>query len=367
MSLAPKIVEIRVRKLDLPFKMVFSHALASRERMDSVLVRATLSDGSTGFGESTPRSYVTGETSKSTLAGVRTAADRLVGTSVSSVDDIERSLEAWNDQPAVRCALEIALLDALGHSKDQSVLSMLGASSRGSVEYSGTISSGTPDTARKFAAMCAKFGFRQVKMKFVADHQTNLELIKVVRSVLAEDVELRGDANGAWKLDEARIYIPELADAGVAIFEEPLTPGALDEYRELHRHLGGKVTIVVDESVSSPGAANWFIANGGADRLLLKVSKQGGIGSTIRLANRAREAGMGVHLGCHVGESSLLSAAGRVVAAHVELEALEGSYGPHLLERDVCDHSIGFGDRGFAEVDVQSPGLGVSVLAGLFD
>jgi L-alanine-DL-glutamate epimerase-like enolase superfamily enzyme len=62
-----------------------------------------------------------------------------------------------------------------------------------------------------------------------------------------------------------------------------------------------------------------------------------------------------------VGESSLLSAAGRLLAATLpEYEALEGSYGTRLLERDVTDNPFEFGPGGEAIVQ-HGPGLGVAV------
>ena len=70
---------------------------------------------------------------------------------------------------------------------------------------------------------------------------------------------------------------------------------------------------------------------------------------------------MRVQVGCQVGESSLLSAAGRLLAATLpEFEALEGSTGRRLLEHDVTDEPYEFGPGGFAGVQ-QTPGLGVSV------
>ena len=70
---------------------------------------------------------------------------------------------------------------------------------------------------------------------------------------------------------------------------------------------------------------------------------------------------MRVQVGCQVGESSLLSAAGRLLAATLPgFEALEGSYGTRLLENDVTDEPYEFGPGGYAVVQ-QTPGLGITV------
>ena len=58
---------MRIRKLTafivrLPLKRPFKHASAAREDSHNVLVRCELNDGTSGWGEGVPRSYVTGET-----------------------------------------------------------------------------------------------------------------------------------------------------------------------------------------------------------------------------------------------------------------------------------------------------------------
>jgi len=54
-----------------PFKQTFRHALQSREESDAVIIKIAGSDGRTGFGESLPRSYVTGETTETMVARIR--------------------------------------------------------------------------------------------------------------------------------------------------------------------------------------------------------------------------------------------------------------------------------------------------------
>ena len=53
---------LHARALQIPFKVAFSHASASRDTTHSLWVEVTLHDGSVGYGEGCPRDYVTGET-----------------------------------------------------------------------------------------------------------------------------------------------------------------------------------------------------------------------------------------------------------------------------------------------------------------
>ena len=79
---------MRIRQLTayvvrLPLKRPFTHASATRQESENVLVRCELADGTIGWGEGVPRSYVTGETPDGCLAQLadnaagRTAGGRL--------------------------------------------------------------------------------------------------------------------------------------------------------------------------------------------------------------------------------------------------------------------------------------------------
>src|SRR4051794_19503334 len=52
----------------LPLKRPFAHASATRHDSDNITVRCELADGTSGWGEGVPRSYVTGETPQGCLA-----------------------------------------------------------------------------------------------------------------------------------------------------------------------------------------------------------------------------------------------------------------------------------------------------------
>jgi muconate cycloisomerase len=76
----------------------------------------------------------------------------------------------------------------------------------------------------------------------------------------------------------------------------------------------------------------------------------------------AQAAGILCQLGCHVGETSILSAAGRHFALTVPLLSyVEGSFSSHLLVRDVVLRPVAFNGGGMA-YELPGPGLGVEVL-----
>ena len=75
----------------------------------------------------------------------------------------------------------------------------------------------------------------------------------------------------------------------------------------------------------------------------------------------AQRSGMGVQLGCHPGETALLSAAGRHLAGRVAgLRYVEGSYDRHILGANLTSQDLTFRYGGWAQ-PLDGPGLGVEV------
>jgi muconate cycloisomerase len=79
------------------------------------------------------------------------------------------------------------------------------------------------------------------------------------------------------------------------------------------------------------------------------------------LAQLARQHGLGYQLGCQIGESALLSAAGRHFACTVaDLRYVEGSYDRHLIHEPLGIQDITLGWGGWAPA-LPGPGLGVQI------
>jgi len=95
--------------------------------------------------------------------------------------------------------------------------------------------------------------------------------------------------------------------------------------------------------------------------LNVRLSKCGGILPSLRIIGLAQRVGLGVQLGCHPGETSLLSAAGRHVASRVAgLRYVEVSYDRHILAANLTSRDLTFGYGGRAR-PLKLVGLGVDV------
>jgi muconate cycloisomerase len=201
-------------------------------------------------------------------------------------------------------------------------------------------------------------GMRHVKLKVGFDD--DVARVGAVREALGPDVSLRLDANGAWTFDRAVAVLNAVGPLGIAAVEQPLARGPVDDLARLRQATA--VPVMVDESLVTEADADALIEAKAADFFNVRVSKCGGLARSLAIAARATAVGVGVQVGSQVGETAILAAAGRHLAAALpEIAFVEGSFGTLLLTEDVSVESVRFGHRGEAPL-LTGPGLGIRVM-----
>ena len=125
--------------------------------------------------------------------------------------------------------------------------------------------------------------------------------------------------------------------------------------------------IMLDESLCSVADAQRAIEWGLCDLFNIRLSKCGGFVPSLQLAALAARHGLGYQLGCQVGETAILSGAGRQFATSVKgIRYLEGSFDRHLLDNWLSPDDITFGRGGWAPM-LTGSGLGVTIDPGMVD
>jgi muconate cycloisomerase len=362
-----RLVSATVYALRIPFLESVRHSLAGRTWSDSVVVRVADDEGAEGFGEAAPRPYVTGETPAHVVAHLTRvlwpAVRRIVPPTLRGPADLD-ALECLvpDGEPdagrhhAARAALELALVDWALRRGGISAAALL-PPRRSPVVYGGVISAEAPGQAARQARWARLAGLRQVKVKVgVGD---DVARVTAVREVLDAGVTIRADANGAWTPTEAPAAIERLARCGVASVEQPIPRASLAIWAGLRSE--SALPLVADESVVTAADADALVAARAVDAINVRVSKCGGFARSVAIARRAIAAGLEVHVGSHVGETAILAAAGRHLAAGLERVAhVEGSYGTLLLVEDVSDDGLRFGHGGEAPL-LTGAGWGVGI------
>lgn len=362
----------------LPLKRSFSHASATRHESDNVVVQCELTNGTTGWGEGVPRRYVTGETPEGCLAQLAaTPLGELLWADCNSWPEVINLCDRFRppvdrDDPrgcygnALRCAVELSILDAFGRAFGEPVSSVTRHFAPAlplvtylrSVRYGVVIESGHRGLRRK-SLVRRYYGFRDCKVKVGADGDNDLDRLGVVRRWVGARMDLRLDANEAWRADELRAKVEPLLKFQISSVEQPVPHSEVGRLAELRKAIG--VSIMLDESLTSMVDARAAIAMRTCDLFNIRLSKCGGFLQSLRLAAVAHAAGLGFQLGCHPGESGILSAAGRHWACTVAgIRYLEGSYDRHLFRRLLTNENITFGLGGRARA-IERPGLGITI------
>lgn len=371
-----RVKEITAWQVRIPLKKPIQHASHTRTETDNLVVRVRLDDGTEGFGEGVPREYVTGETIDSALALLKQSDlcsqlddCRDFAWAIGVAERMRLAPIAADDRGckgnAARCALELALLDAFGkHFREPiSAVTMRLApdlyESKDRVRYSGAITSAKGWKARFAAWKMWIYRFSQLKIKVGIEGQDDVDRVGAIRNRVGRTMDLRVDANEAWTLENVRAKILELKPFGISSVEQPLPHENVAAMREVRKEVG--VPIMHDESLCGMIDAERAVQGETCDLFNLRLSKCGGFIASLRLAQYAKLHGLGYQLGCQVGETALLSAAGRHFAASVkDIRYVEGSYDRHLVREPLAVDDITFGWGGWAPA-LAGPGLGITV------
>ncbi len=359
---------VQLSSFPVAFRWRFSHASASRSQAENVIL--TLGTRTQAhYGEACPRPYVTGETQQSVAAFLSAQAAAL-SAKVGSLDDLRVWMETnrglIDANPSAFGAIELALLDRLGHGQEQTFEALIGGAQRGGpFRYSAVIGAGGFVGFLAQALAYRTAGFFDVKLKLGRDPALNLDKAKWLRRLFGRRLRLRVDANNLWP--DASTCIKELGALRPYIWavEEPLKANDLAGCRAVSSSLDLK--IILDESCCRIEQLDDLTREPDCWVINLRISKMGGILRSLEFAKAAAARNLPMIIGAHVGETSLLTRASLAVAACVPEAplAMEGAFGTRLLKADLVTDPIMFARSGLLAPDVGSwrrrPGNGLSI------
>ncbi|QGJ71716.1 Muconate cycloisomerase I [Planctomycetales bacterium 10988] len=393
-----RVVQLTAYRVKLPLKKEIKHASATRRESENLVVCVRLENGITGWGEGVPRPYVTGESPAGAMQQLAaTDLEAQLGKDCHTWEEVfamcegfapvttaavessehceatagmltqEAAEERGCSANALRCAVELALLDAFGKHWQKPLFELTKLyppaepirKEPEQVRYSTAI---TAESSRKEIVSALKmrlFNFHQCKVKVGFSPEKDARRLRRIRRILGPGVDIRVDANEAWPLGEVVERMSLLKRASISSVEQPVAHAEVGGLSDVRQEL--KVPIMLDESLTGTFDAERAIREGMCDLFNLRLSKCGGFLACLRLAALAHANGLGYQLGCHPGESGILSAAGRHFACTVTMiRYLEGSYDRFILQENLTKKHVSFRYSGKAVV-IMEPGLGVSV------
>jgi O-succinylbenzoate synthase len=279
----------------------------------------------------------------------------ILGQDLGHPQDFIDRVAKFRGHQLARAGLEMALWDLFGHAAGESLFEMFGGVKR-KVEVG--VSIGLQEDDQVLLNVVADYvtkGYRRVKLKIKPGR--DVQMIHRVRSEYP-DLMLQVDANSAYQLDDAHIFIA-MDDQDLTLIEQPLAEDDLVDHRHLQAQL--ETDICLDESILCLRHARQAVELGSCRVINIKPGRVGGLLEAKRIHDYCL--GVGVPVWCggmletNIGRASNLamaSLAGFTLPS--DISASERYY-----ERDIAEPSFYLNDDSTIDVP-QAPGLGIQVI-----
>lgn len=352
-----------IRRVDaipvaLPLKNPVTMSAEVVAAAQNLLVRMETADGTVGWGEASSAPTMTGDTLGGLVAAVRDhLAPMLIGKDARTWPALRAALHrALLGNGGAHSAVEMAVLDLIGHATGQRLIDIVARPRRNAVKPMWLLGNKTADedVAEAHAKQAAGFDFFKLKIG-VKPLAKEIAIAFAVREALP-DTPLCADANCGLTLAAARRYIEKTRKAKLMFVEQPLAYDDIDSLKKLAR--GTKVPLGVDEGIHSLADIEAH-ARAGASGVSLKVIKLGGITAAIAAGKLCHRLGLSVNIAAKIAESSISSAA----ALHLACAVPKADWGVSLthfyLAEDIVRRPLPLKNGLVALPD--GPGLGVEV------
>lgn len=362
-----KINKINIYKLLLPFSGEFIHSLRKRSSVNNIVVEIITDQKEIiGYGEGAPRSYVTGETQESAADGTRYLINNYPFSwelnDIAQIWGFVDSLPYEKDHNSSICALEMALLDTLARKQSRPVTGYCPSCfSTDTIHYGAAIPLGSGKRVKEIYRLINEMKVKKLRLKMGKDLKENTDKIETVKRMFGDDCDLRIDVNGAWNRELAFAHIPLIKRSKVKVIEQPMPPDDLDisEFADEMQKCG--VIMMADELACTKSDVERIINDGHYKMINVRLSKCGGLRRSLDIIELIRSKGISFQIGCQLGESGILSAAGRALCLLCrDAVYYDGSYDPFLLKENITTKDVSFGVGGKAG-PLEGPGLGVEV------
>lgn len=367
------IEHVAIHRRSIPLRRPFVTALRTVDAVDALLVEVRDSDGRRGWGEAPTSWRVTGESVPGVTAAITgPLRDAVLGLDCDDPEAASEALErAVVRNASARMALDCAIYDLAAQAGGVTLGDYLAGREthlRRHVRTDVTLSAVRDRTEEEDLVRTAieyvRAGFDTLKIKVGAGGDDVGTIIRV-RQAVGPRVTLRLDANQAWTPQQALGTIGSLEDAhvDVAIIEQPVHRDDLEGLALVSR--ASQTPIMADESLWTRRDLREILRDRAVDMINIKLAKTGGLREALALVRAARDAGIGVIMGCmaetHVGVAAAAALAAVVDARVAEPSIAHDLDGGLLLMRSPVLGGVHY-DGPLLELSA-SPGLGIEDLA----
>lgn len=365
-----KITKIETMIIEIPVEnpYVFSHGVL--KAFSNVIVLIYTDENIVGIGESSyvPGGGVSEETPESTKPIIdKYLAPAIIGDDPFDIESIHQKMDAIIPRNLIaKCGIDLGLWDFIGKALNLPAYKLLGGEVNPKIHCTYTLSIDTPQNMAEQAFFRKKQGYKTLVVKIGRDPNTDIDRLMAVREAVGAKINIRLDANEAYRPDQAIRIIRKMEKYEPEFVEEPVKRWDLDGMAKVTKAVD--VPISSDESNTSIESAAKLLRKGAADILNIKISKNGGLYKSKKIAALAEAHG----IPCIVGGANTYEI-GRQACRHfavctAQVEADAGSEGcapasqskiDDVTKRIITYNDVTKGD-GYVEV-LEGAGLGVEI------
>ncbi|HEX5093576.1 MAG TPA: mandelate racemase/muconate lactonizing enzyme family protein, partial [Burkholderiales bacterium] len=248
---------LHIYRLPYVREVVWANA---RESAGIFALLALESEGHTGIAEGTLKDTWSGVSPGSLRASLEDfLIPRLSAVDLADEAAVNRAFAGIPDNRLAKGLIESACWTLRAAAAGQPLWQLWGTGPEREVAW--TVTRQPPSAMAKEAAeVCARFGFRVLKVKGGQGVDVDLRALQEIRTAVGEGVELYVDANSHYGRDEAAGYVRRLAEAGVTVAEDPCPLQPDGHFEALQRD--SRIPILVDRSCASREDAALYLERG---------------------------------------------------------------------------------------------------------
>ena len=353
LRLAPaNLAAVRWRPFRLPMRHRFEAAHGGLDDREGVLIELVGADGVTGIGEASPMASIGGGTLAHVLALLQVQAAALLQD-----DPLAALPAAGTGVAALRCAIDVAVLDLEGRRRGLPIARLLSENAAEAVTVNAIIGVGPASEVAAYGREAVAGGYRVLKLKVgVGVLEDDIARVTALREACPE-ATIRLDANGAWTEAQALEALRAFHPLAVELLEQPVAAADVEALARVRAN--APLRIAVDEALNEPARALEVIRRKAADLLVLKPMVLGGLRPAFALAQAAALTGIGAFATTTFDSSVGTAAAGHLAAA-LPTDAAHGLGTGEHLAADLLAQTLVAHD-GWLRVPTEGGGLGLTV------
>lgn len=293
-----KITEVETFNVALPWRRLHKMAFPSGKLGNYVIVRVRTDEGIDGLGEATvlkewggDHGRYFGESPELTVALINTVlAPALIGIDPFAIERAHREMDlAVKGYPYAKTALDEALHDIKGKALGVPVYELLGGLWREEIPVAHSLGWMEIDEALAEAEAAVAEGIRTIKIKVGRSAEYDVRIVREVRRLVGDDVDIVVDANQGWPTPKYAIGILRRMEKHRIRYAEQPVEGIARMSRVAR---AVDVPIMADESAWTPQDVLEIVERGAADMISLYTTKPGGLFKAKKVAAVAEAAGL---------------------------------------------------------------------------